>query len=333
MPAALMALPPEADELREALGPDAVAAFGGGPCAVDGLLDGALIAEAREQTEALESVSGFPFQRDSAAALNQLSLAPRLLRAAGQLLHVARPTDVRLAESVAVPLGAADTEFTDHRDYHLGVVSRECEAVVAIVHLLAAPAVPTAYRSEDGGEHTAEACVPGTVLFCPLGTALRPAPGTLRVVLRAARAEWITADDFIRSGPVQHAETPLQLCALGWPAPGHPHWTAASLAEAAGRYKEHTLAAFGTTLAQPKSHDEPPPPPLIPPPPPADSNGTAWHPPELPAGEGDVVLSDAQVHAFREEGCLLLEGLWPADLVDEACSQAAASIPDPPNQE
>ena len=168
----------------------------------------------------------------------------------------------------------------------------------------------------------------GTVLFLRLDTPVRQGVGglTQQITLRNARSEWVSADDFVRSAPIKLATTPLQLCALGFPPPGHPHWTNATLEQAANRYPDLDLSAFAATTSSSDREMELPP-AVIPPPPPADENGIQWQEPERAAGTNGAVLSEAQVQEFRENGCLLIDGIWPEDVVRAAADASEAIYP------
>ena len=264
---------------------------------------------------------GFPFDKMSAGSLNELTLSGKLLCGATQLLDSGGAV-VRLAESLLVAPMSVPSEPSSLLNYHLAVPNPHSpEAVVATVYLSPGPpTIASATNSE---------LVAGAVLFSKLET-LRVSTSalTVQLVLRAPRAEWISADDFIRSGPASLSDTlsPLQLCALGWPAPGHPHWNSTSFAEATRRYPTHDLSPFdpGTISADTSS---PMLPPEMPSPPPKDSLGIAWQEPELAGGTDGATLSAEQVMRFREEGCLLLDGVWPGELVSAACEAAHAIHP------
>ncbi len=344
------ALLPGPDELGPAIGDEAVAQFrSAGWCAVAGLLDAALIGEsALEAAELLQgddaqSACGFPYEmpgrveRESTNALNALSLSPRLLRAAGQLLGLRHPTDVRLAESVArdgqgsgALGGEAGHVHSTLMDYHLAVPDPRAgfDAVVAHVALGGSDGSPTAFLEADGKTEREVSYPAGTVLFLRLDTPVRQGVGglTQQITLRNARSEWVSADDFVRSAPIKLATTPLQLCALGFPPPGHPHWTGATLEQAATRYPDLDLSAFAATASSGDRETELPP-AVIPPPPPADESGIQWQDPERAAGTNGAVLSEAQVQEFRENGCLLIDGIWPEDVVMAAADVSEAIYP------
>jgi hypothetical protein len=299
-----------------------------GWAAVGGLLDAPLLdaaqaASATTLMEGRDGTAGFPFD-SHADALNELSLCPALLTAAGRLLRTA-DTGIRLVESAL--LAAAEgppAEPATLLHYHLAAPPGPAaapEAVVATVYLTSGSA---AFQpAGSAGPERVVDCAPGAVLFSRLEAAWRPTAAlTQRLVFRTAAAEWVSADDFIRANASRLARTPPQLCALGWPPPGHPYWDAASLAEAARRYPEHDLAPFGAGVAPQAAVATPPPPLLVSAPPPADEHGTHWQPPERAAGVGGAVLSEVQCRRYREEGCLLLDGVWPDALV--AAAQAAA---------
>lgn len=270
---------------------------------VANLLDSDLLSQCVAEAGALlqeGKQAGFPFNRTSAGSLNELSLSSALLCSGAQLLDSGGAA-VRLAESLLVhPSVASDPSSL--LDYHLAVPHPHSpEAVVATVYLSAGPATILATKTE---------LTAGAVLFSKLESLRAPTSAlTVQVVLRAPHAEWVSADDFIRSGPANLADTltPLQLCALGWPAPGHAHWNATSFAEAKRRYPKHDLGAFDPG---PVSADTTAPmlPPEMPAPPQTDGLGIAWQEPELAAGTGGLTLSAEQVMRFREEGCLLLDG-------------------------
>jgi len=288
---------------------DAAAFHREGWCAATDLLDAGLLSACASEAAALLQQSptqhGFPFDREAGTALNELSLSVELLASAAQLLGIADA--VRLGESLLL---APDATPAPLLDYHLAVPHPHApEAVVATVFLSGADL-----------EHAA-----GTVLFAKLEAPRKPTTAlTQQIVLRAPHAGWVTADDFTRSGPVGLSDTltPLQLCALGWPAPGHPHWNPISFAEATRRYPKHDLSAFdpgpaGGPAAAAAASAQPLLPAEMSAPPPADALGIAWQAPELAAGEGGATLSPDQVMRFQEEGCLLLDG----------CARRASRLP------
>jgi hypothetical protein len=245
---------------------------------------------------------GFPFEKKAAGALNELSLSAALLCSGAQLLGTGEDV-VRLAEALLVAPSSttAASEPTSLLDYHLAVPHPQLEAVVATVYLTDGPATIPATKTELAA---------GTVLFSKLESLRAPTSAlTVQIVLRAPHADWVSADDFIRSGPANLAEslTALQLCALGWPAPGHPHWNSTSFAEATRRYPKHDLSPFDPG---PVAADTTAPilPMEMPSPPQPDNLGIAWQEPERAAGTGGATLSAEQVMRFREEGCLLLDG-------------------------
>lgn len=45
------------------------------------------------------------------------------------------------------------------------------------------------------------------------------------------------------------------------------------------------------------------------------------------AGMGELVLSAEQVGQFRDDGWLLVEGIWPTDLMERACEHMAVQAP------
>jgi hypothetical protein len=299
-------------QLEHRLGVEKVSAFArDGWCVADtGLLDSDLEAQCAQAAgdllrEGCEE-HGFPFEREAAGALNELSLSTALLCSGAQLLGRGAFGDaaVRLAEALLLAPSSATTA-SDPRsllDYHLAVPHPHVlEAVVVTVYLSDGPATIPAAKMEFPA---------GTVLFSRLESLRAPTSAlTVQIVLRSPHADWVSADDFIRSGPVNLAEslTPLQLCALGWPAPGHPHWNVDSFLEATRRYPNHDLSAFDPG---PVAADATAPmlPPEMPAPPQADRLGIAWQEPERAAGTGGATLSAEQVMRFREEGCLLLDG-------------------------
>eukprot|EP01043_Picozoa_sp_COSAG02_P018359 COSAG02_NODE_856_length_16468_cov_131.787831_18_plen_375_part_00 len=297
-------------QLEEPLGGGALSGFArdGWCVATTGLLGSDLVARCvrvaadllREGTEE----HGFPFEREAAGALNELSLSAALLCSGAQLLG-SDGAAVRLAEALLVVPSSSATvasEPSSLLDYHLAVPHpHSLEAVVATVYLTHGPATMPATEMELAA---------GSVLFSKLESLRAPTSAlTVQIVLRAPHADWVSADDFIRSGPANLAEslTPLQLCALGWPAPGHPHWNSTSFAEATRRYPKHDLSSFDPGPVSVSDTTAPMLPPEMQSPPRADSLGIAWQEPERAAGTSGATLSAEQVMRFREEGCLLLD--------------------------
>jgi hypothetical protein len=290
------------------------------------ILDGAdLATTARAAAELLsrqptdDAVTwSFPFLEsacgDAADPLNALALNPRLLRLAAAALGAKDQHGVRLVE--AVLHGCPDDKPATHDSSHFGVPAQSGEALVAIVSLVEGAA--------DAGRATLIGLQTPFQTRCPI---------SLRVTLRADFAEWISADAYVRSAPVKLAQLPIQLSALGFPPPGHAHWTPASLAEAARRYPALDLHAYAAKLtcqgsgeveaavvakselpAREPQRDGGS----------LDGAGRYWVPVEQAAGTDPLraPLSARQVEAFREQGCVLIDGLWPAELV-AAASRAA----------
>lgn len=316
---------------------------------MDGLLCSELVnAVDVALTEVLESgvinTATFPFEATVPAALNEVSLSEPLLLAAGELLGVTQPTDVRLCCSAPVVLsgdGAAATEYFQL----VPIDPHRLDAVVTTVHTAARPRKVTVVNAS--GVSSELVCRRGTVLFRRLDTVLRCADSggllSQQLTFRTAEAEWVSPDAFLeRTGRALSrglATTALQLSALGFPAPGHPHWTGSSDAflEACARYPDLDLRAFDpkdagrsrVAISSNRSHE---PAGTIPAPPTADNLGRRWaHPEMLPrTGVVDRVLSAAQIHQFCEDGCLLLDGIWPEALVNAAATAAASVFPPEP---
>ena len=170
------------------------------------------------------------------------------------------------------------------------------------------------------------------------------------IILRKRESEWVSNEAFIRNlsgqGPWLAELTPTQRSTLGFPPAGHKFWQQpTALSQMIGRYPsldpEPYLAAGAAPLA-PASYGEglestgassttelglyPPPP-----------NRMAL-PVETVEGLPDgLVLTPEQVRQFREEGYLLIHGIWPQELVDRAVDamrelhpNKAAGEPDAP---
>lgn len=168
-------------------------------------------------------------------------------------------------------------------------------------------------------------------------SAVRPTPGgvvpgrrlTQHIILRKANAEWISNEAFIRNlssqGPWIASLSPTQRTVLGFPPPGHSFWQQpTALSQAVGRYPgmdpEPYISAgaaplvpftYGPSLpltGESSTTEEG----LFPPP----IDRMVF--PEPVKGRGDLVLSSSQVSQFREQGWLLVDGIWPSELVDAA---------------
>ena len=103
------------------------------------------------------------------------------------------------------------------------------------------------------------------------------------------------------------------------PEPGHPYWTETSLALASARFgPDFDPAPY---LAVGNVGPACPPPTLTPVPaaaPRQTPGGLGWLFPDTVAGVGGAVLSDEQVAQFQNEGFLLIDGIWPEDVMAEA---------------
>eukprot|EP01043_Picozoa_sp_COSAG02_P008671 COSAG02_NODE_282_length_25773_cov_1666.149762_7_plen_463_part_00 len=149
------------------------------------------------------------------------------------------------------------------------------------------------------------------------------------IILRKANAEWISNEAFIRNlssqGPWIATLSAMQRTVLGFPAPGHSFWRQpTALSQAVGRYPEMDPEPYITAGAAPlvpftygprlpltgesSTTEEG----LFPPP----IDRMVF--PEPVQGKGDLVLSSSQVSQFREQGWLLVDGIWPSELVDAA---------------
>ena len=172
---------------------------------------------------------------------------------------------------------------------------------------------------------------------------------TQHLLLRTKEAEWVQSDHWIRQLPAAlggaggvGALSPVQRCLLGFPPPGHRRWTRASVAGVARRYPgwdvEPYLAALvvvdssSSSPAVAEEEDELPPPA---PPPWRSGSGSGWVEPErlLPGPDGaPIALTPVQVQQWRRQGWLLLDGLYPADLVATAGARPSPvpALPSPP---
>eukprot|EP01052_Picozoa_sp_SAG31_P044935 SAG31_NODE_8017_length_1540_cov_1.092991_1_plen_446_part_10 len=253
--------------------------------------------------------SSFPFDEHSAAALNSLALSPALLKAASNVLAIGHH-DVRLVE--AVLCGHSEPKPVTHEDSHFATPAQFGEAAVAIIPL----ALGDASLPADGHAY-----------FIGLGAPFQTScPLSFRVTLRASFAEWVSADAYVRSAPVRLAQFPIQLSALGFPHPGHVHWTPESLADVARRYPDVDLSEYSAALRSSAKADSAAQVAKLPEREGGsfDESGRYWMPIERAQGTDPLhaPLSARQVAEFREQGCILIDGIWPRNLISAAVKAA-----------
>jgi hypothetical protein len=291
----------------------------------DALRDELLLAQALELAAAVElggfteralgdgtAPRKFPYEGD---ALNSVSLHPRLLAAAAQLLgegeHGIRLTQATLLDPAR---GGPSDGAADHAACHLCVpLAEHPEAVVVSLSLTT-----------------------GSATLTRLGCAV-PATESLtqRLILRSAQSEWISADSFVRALAGQGfigGLLPAQRSALGFPEPGNNYWTRLTLEQMVARYPgwdpqpylDAANAAEMPASRPPAAACQLPARPKL-----AGGDDTPpWATPETAAGTGDDVFSAAQVEQFRSQGWLLVDGIWPAEVMADACAAAAELYPE-----
>ena len=289
----------------------------------DALQDAPLLGRALEQAavelgEFTERALGdgtaprkFPYAGES-EALNSVSLHPRLLAAAAQLLGEGEH-GIRLAQATLLdPARSGPSDgAADHAACHLcAPLAQHPEAVVVSLSLST-----------------------GSATLTRLGCAVPPIEGLVqRLILRSAPSEWISADSFVRALAGQAfigGLLPPQRSALGFPEPGNIYWTSLTLEQMVARYPgwDPQLYLDAGAAAVPSAR-----PPAVACQPPSrltDRDGTPpWATPEGAAGIGDKIFSDAQVEQFRGQGWLLIDGIWPADVMADACAAAAELYPE-----
>jgi hypothetical protein len=231
-----------AAELRPALG-ELPAMY---PTA-DGFHDGTDERRDRFIADEWAGIDHFPFR---SAELSLLAVSDRVIDLAQTLLA---DTDLRVssAEAWAKYTSAADYDQPMHRDYlnHTLVAPTDDPRFWQLEMFIYAAEVRAA-----GPAGTVVAWAPGTF---HRGTALtlpRGARYTVHLAFRPACAEWGQRTgwgnlshelDWYRFA---HRATPRQLALFGFPPPGHPYWTEATLAATAERYPGLTMTPWRLAL-------------------------------------------------------------------------------------
>jgi hypothetical protein len=266
-----------------------------------------------------------------ASPLNELTLHDALRGSAEALLAAPRGS-LRLVHS---GLLATATDDDDHAAFTLRPDSANAadEAVVSYVPLGAELRGTSVLLVRfDPAAHCAAARV-------AVGALRAEHAPVLRTVLRRQSAEHVMADSYIPPNcPALAPLTVWQRALLCCPPPGHAYWTHGTLAAVAGRYgmdpapylahlagEPFTSPVFGREGEGVGSGNGPG---TV-----KGSQGlapqtTTWERPgrALPLASDDV-LSAAQVEHWREKGWLVLDGVWPPELIAAAAAAAAEVLP------
>ena len=173
-------------------------------------------------------------------------------------------------------------------------------------------------------------------------------PLALRIVLRRSEATHIQCDSSQQAGPglaiLLRGLSPSQRnLAFGFPLPGHAYWDHGTVAATAARYtldptpyldalpdvQRVTHDATDEAEVEDRRTSAPKPEGWVPLPPPV------WQQPQqaLPL-DGVDVLTRTQIQQWREEGWLVLDNIWPRDVIVAAAAAAEQIYPKPtPNAE
>ena len=165
----------------------------------------------------------------------------------------------------------------------------------------------------------------------------------LRTVLRRREATHIQCDSSQQAAPglamLLRGLSPSQrTMAFGFPLPGHPYWDRGTVAATMARYSldpspyldalPHTQSMASDAVEEAEVEDRrtsaPKPEGWVPVSPPV------WQQPEqaLPLDSTDV-LTPAQIRQWREHGWLVLDNIWPSDVIAAAAAAAEAIYPKP----
>ena len=167
-------------------------------------------------------------------------------------------------------------------------------------------------------------------------------PLTLRTVLRRKEATHIQCDSSQQAAPglavlLQGLSPSQRTLAFGFPLPGHPYWDRGTVAATAARYELDPSPYLDALPGKPVASDAgeeaevknrrtsaPKPEGWVPLPAPV------WEEPEqaLPLDSTDV-LTPAQIRQWREQGWLVLDNIWPSDVIAAAAAAAEAIYPKP----
>lgn len=177
----------------------------------------------------------------------------------------------------------------------------------------------------------------------------------VHVQFRRAADGWVCADGFtgVLAGSLELVASlsPLQCCAIGLPRPGHPYWTRSNLACLEQRYPGLDVGPFVAALKKTNGSVESGKTVQALPPDfmcearrldaleglpwqtqhrgiraPGEVHSDRWVRPAH-SRPGTLPASEAQVRQWREDGWLLIDGVIPSSLLDEARSAAAKLFP------